>query len=171
MAECATAPGCWSRGHTEEEATEAVRALVREFLTQRDQLLSQGFYPMLADEIVSWYSRDASWWRESGLVSSPPGEAIGVLFRFEGEVPYHGAELLDQIAARLKAPYTTDEWDRAATIVMATSEEEAEMEVLLSEEMDNGDLCLRHDQRSKKLQCVVSIGHFPLLSSAWQPRV
>jgi predicted RNase H-like HicB family nuclease len=167
VAECPTVAGCRSRGPTEAEAAQAARRIVGEYLAQKEQLLSEGPYPDLADEIISWYSWDASWWREWGVVSSPPDVAIRVSFRFDGEVPQYGAQLLDQIAARLIVPYTTDEWDRASAIVMVSSDEVAEMEVVLSEAMDNDDLCLRHELWSREPRHQVSLGHFPLLSGAW----
>ncbi|MEO8285641.1 MAG: type II toxin-antitoxin system HicB family antitoxin [Chloroflexota bacterium] len=167
FAEYPALPGCWSQGSSYDEARQGVLRILQQFLAQSDQLLSQGFYPGLAGEIASWYSWDASWWREWGVVSTPPDTAIRVAFRFEGEIPHYVAELLDQVAVHLRAPYTTEEWDRAAAIVMASANEEAEMEIVLSEAMDNGDLCLRHELWSKKTRRQVSIGHFPFLSSAW----
>ena len=39
---CPGLPGCWSQGHTEDEALTNIQDAIREYLSVRDELLKEG---------------------------------------------------------------------------------------------------------------------------------
>ncbi len=117
------------------------------------------------DRIVSLLSYSAGDWAHLGLVPqrSSPNEAIQIYFKFIDPQPTYGTELLAQITSRLSTPYIDNDWISRAWIVIAKSEDEADVVLTFNEGIHEGKAAMHYILWSKNKGSIFQVGWYPFL--------
>jgi hypothetical protein len=118
-------------------------------------------------DLVSDLSEDAWWWRTWGVIKLEPHIPVRLFFKFVEGQPAYSIELLYQLATLLKEPYITDDYERASAIVVAPSEEEADVLVRLAEDFKE-ILCLRYELVSRHTGENFEVGWFRLFEESFE---